>query len=116
MSESFGLCSAQVGFDLGKLLQRRPQILDDLGGNDVGRREVVVGFQAFVFEPEDVEAGLIACEDLVELVRAPTAIRVLFGPGGAALVDVPSLVAGNELVEVGALEALRLEGEMDICA
>jgi len=35
------------------------EIFDDFLGENVGIREIVGFFQAFISEPEDVEAGLI---------------------------------------------------------
>ena len=50
----------QVRGYLCKLRQRGLQILYNLTSDDVGWREVGAVFEAFVFEPEDVEVELIA--------------------------------------------------------
>ena len=51
---------AQIPHDLPELLQCRFEVFHDLLGDDVGIGEVVGGFERFVFEPEDIEAGLVA--------------------------------------------------------
>jgi hypothetical protein len=68
--------------------------------------------EALVAEPEDVEAGLVAGDDLVEAIGAPAALRLPLGPGRLALVAVGDVVEFDELVEVGAGEATLLQGEV----
>lgn len=51
-----------------ELLQRRAEVLDDFGGDDGGVGEVVGVLQRIVLEPEDVEAGLVAGDQLVVVV------------------------------------------------
>ena len=89
------------------------KVFDDFGGDDVGIGGGVGGvFQAFLAEPEDVEAGFVAGDDLFVGVGAPAAIGSLFGPCWLAVVaaclclvrgrQVVSVVAGDEFVEVSA--------------
>src|SRR3990167_5885486 len=69
--------------------------------------------QALVLEPEDVEAALVAGGKLLVGEDAPAAIGVLLlVPRRLALVPVLRVVAGDELVEVRARHAPRLEGEV----
>jgi len=42
-----------------ELGQRRLEVLNDLGSDDAGGREVVGVLQALVTQPEDVEVGLV---------------------------------------------------------
>jgi hypothetical protein len=41
-------------------LERGFQVFDDLGGDDAGIGEVGAVFEAFVFQPENVEVELVA--------------------------------------------------------
>ena len=38
------------------------EIFDDLGGDDIGVREVGAVFEGFIFQPEDVEIEFVALE------------------------------------------------------
>lgn len=53
------LVAPQIPRDQCKLIQRGLQILYDLGGDDVGRRQIGGIFQAFIAQPEDVQAGFV---------------------------------------------------------
>ncbi len=62
-----------------ELGQRGFEGFDDLGGQFGRGREVFAVFQAVVFEPEDVEVGFVARDDLVvgvafEAVGLPSAV------------------------------------------
>src|SRR6266480_2022906 len=50
----------QIRCDFGKLGKRSLKIFDDFGGDDVGIGKVCAVFEAFVFEPEDVEVEFVA--------------------------------------------------------
>lgn len=67
-----------------KAIHRRLQILNDIRSEDIGIGEAVQVGQGFVLDPEDVEAGLVALEDLVHGEFAPAAIVVFLGPGFVA--------------------------------
>ena len=73
------------------------QILHDLGGDDVGRGKIGGVFEGFVFEPEDVEVDLVAFDEVV-VGEALEAFAL------CALVAVLGVIAGDEVVEVGALQ------------
>ena len=47
------------------------EVFDDLLGENIGIGEVVGFFEAFIPEPEDVEAGLVAVVQILVVVRAP---------------------------------------------
>ena len=81
------------------------EVFGDLGGEDGGGGEVVDVFEAFVAEPEEVEADLVAGDELV--VGVP-----LEAVGLLALVAVAGLVGGYEVVEVGPGQGVLLEGEV----
>jgi hypothetical protein len=59
---SFGFRSPslEVGRDFGELGEGGLEVFDDFGCDDVGIWEVGAIFEAFVFEPEDVEIELVA--------------------------------------------------------
>jgi hypothetical protein len=94
----------QAGFD----------VLDDLGGEDVGVGEVVQICEAFVFQPEYVEVGLVAGDDLLVGEFSPSAFRGGFRPGFFAVVPVGGVVAVDEVLEVFQLHGVFLEGVVDI--
>src|SRR5215212_6580150 len=48
-----------------ELLQRRSQVLDDLGGDDLRRGQVRGVLQRLVLQPEHVEARFVACDELL---------------------------------------------------
>ena len=52
----------QISCDFGELSQRGLEIFYDFGGDNVGIREVGAVFEAFVFEPEDVEVKFVALD------------------------------------------------------
>ena len=54
----------QVSGDFGELGQSGLEVFYDFAGQHVGIGEVGAVFEAFVFEPEDVEVGFIALEKL----------------------------------------------------
>ena len=72
---------------------RRLEVLDDLLRDHLGRREVVGVLEGLVAEPEDVEAGLVARDQLV--VGEPLEPLALL-----ALAARVRLVALDEVVEV----------------
>jgi hypothetical protein len=74
------------------------------------------GNEAIVLEPEDVEAGLVAAEQLLVGVGSPSTLGVGLGPQRLPLVAVLGAVAGDELVEVGPLQGVGLEREVDVGA
>ena len=96
---------AQVLCDQGELVQRGLQILDDLGGDHVGGGEIGGVFQAVVFEPEDVQAGFVALDQVV-VGEGVEALGLL------ALVAILGVVAGDEIVQVLAAQRVRLQREV----
>jgi hypothetical protein len=101
--------SPQVLRDQGKFIQRCLQVFDDLGGDYVGGGEIGCVFKAVVFEPEDVQAGFIAFDQLV--IRE--GVKAL---GLLALVTILCFVAGYEVIQVLAAQRIRLQGEVFIGA
>ena len=89
--------------EFGELGEGGLEVLDDLGGDDAGRGEVVGVLQALVAQPEDVEAGLVAGDQLV-VGEAAEPLALL------PLASLPGLVAGDEVVEVGAGRACSSSG------
>jgi hypothetical protein len=79
---------------------------------NIGIGEIVGFFQAFVSEPEDVEAGLVAVDEFVIVVGSPPPVGILFGPSRRPLIAVLGIVALNELVQVLTLQWIGLQGEV----
>ena len=94
------------------------QIVGDFLGQDAWVGQVFAVFQRIIFEPEDVEVGFVAFDDLFVGEAAPSAVGVLvLGP------ILPSFFAGffgfvesDELVEVGSCKRAGFEGEVLIGA
>ena len=70
----------QLRFQLLKALQRALEVFDDFIGQHVGRGQAVQIGKGFILDPEDIEAGLVPCEDIGNIKFAPAAIRVIFAP------------------------------------
>jgi hypothetical protein len=60
-------------------------------GKDIRIGEIVEFFSAFVSEPEDVEADLVAADEFVIVVRSPAAVGILFGPSRRPLIGFSGL-------------------------
>src|SRR3954454_13467392 len=94
----------QIRVDRRELLQGRLEVLDDLGGDDVRVRQVLRGVKALVPQPEDVQAVLVALDQLLIGVGPPAPLRIRLRPGGLTLVPVLRPVAGHEFVQIRALQ------------
>src|SRR5436309_2639588 len=74
--------------------------------------EVRAVLQTLVPQPEQVEAHLVASDDLIVVKRAPSTLRVRLRPRRLTLLPHAGLVTHDELVEIGAGHALGLEREV----
>jgi len=54
------------------------EIFDDVVGENIGIREVVTFFEAFVTEPEDVETSLVAIDQFFVIVGGGENVRSPF--------------------------------------
>ncbi len=72
-------------------------------GNNARIGKVVGGFERFVFEPEDVEAGFVPRDELIIIIGAPAAVGFLFGSGGFTLMSVLGVIALLEFIKIGPL-------------
>jgi hypothetical protein len=90
-------------------LQGGFEVFGDFAGEDVGIGEIGAVFEGLVFEPEEVEVYLVALEQLFVGEAFPTLALLALGAilGG---------VAGHEIVEIGALERVFLEREVQVRA
>ena len=88
-----------------ELFQGGFEALHDLGGEEGGSREVVAVFEGIVLEPEDVEVGFVAGDDL-------GVGEFLEALGFLALGDGSGVIDGFEVVEVLVGEGIGLEGEV----
>ena len=52
----------QISGDLGELGEGGLEVFDDFCGDDIGIGKVGAVFEAFVFEPEDVEVEFVALD------------------------------------------------------
>jgi len=59
----FDALSAQIRGDFAELFDRGFEVFDDFLGENVGIGKIVGVFEAFVPEPEYVEAGLVAVDE-----------------------------------------------------
>ncbi|MBI4487711.1 MAG: hypothetical protein HY694_01380 [Deltaproteobacteria bacterium] len=58
----FNFVAAKVSSNFTELFEGSFEVLDDFLGQNVGTGKIVGFFQAFVLEPEDVEAGVVAVD------------------------------------------------------
>ena len=62
--------------DSAEAVQAGFQILDDLGRQIVRLRQIVQIGQALVLEPENIQAGLVAGQNLLDVEFSPAPFRV----------------------------------------
>src|ERR1017187_2066667 len=104
-SRSTAMLSRQIGGDLSELIESGLQIFHDLSRENGRVREIRGIAEAVIPEPEDVEVGFVTL-DQVLIGEAPETIG--FGP----LMPVLGIVTTDEVVQVGAREGVRLQGEV----
>ena len=92
----------QVLGDQGEFVQRSLQVLDDLGGDHVGGGQIGGVLQTIVLQPEDVQGGLVAFDQVV-VAKGVEALCLL------ALVAIFGAVTGYEVVKVLAAQRVRLQ-------
>jgi hypothetical protein len=80
-------------------------VLDDLLLQHIRRRQIVEVVQAVVFQPEDIETGLVTGHQVFVAEQ-------LEAFGGDALVAVFRVVAGDEILQVVQLESACLQREV----
>ena len=88
----------QIHRDFAELFQSRFKVFNDFLSENIGIGEIVGFFQAFISQPEDIEAGFVAVNEFVVRVRAPATVGILFRPSRFALIAVLRVVALNEFV------------------
>ena len=106
----------QLGLQLLKALQRTLQVFDDIIGQHIGCRQIVQIGKRLVLDPENVEAGLVPCQNVRNVEFAPAAIWIILAPRFGALIAVFRMITGNEILQVGILHRILLQREMDIGA
>lgn len=92
-----------------ELLHRRPQILHDLRRQHVGVGEVVTVLQDLVLQPEDVQADLVARQQVV-IGEGAEALRLL------PVVPVLRMVALDKVPQVVEGQRVGLQREVHIRA
>ncbi len=90
---------------MGELVERGLQVFDNFGGKNGWIRQIVCVFEAFVAEPGDIEAQLVAFLQIL-ITEATEAFGCL------ALVAVLHVIAGDEVIEIGAFERVCFEREV----
>ena len=113
IGESIG---AEVRCDFGELSEGGLEVFDDVGGDDLGSGKIGAVFEGFVFQPENIQVDLVAFDQVFVFVGSPAAFLVLLRPGGLSFVAVLWIVAGDEVIEITALEGVFFEGEMQVGA
>src|SRR5438445_1153681 len=94
------------------LPQRVPQVLRDLLGQDMGIREVGRVLETLVTQPEQVEAELVARQDLLVAIWPPAPIRRRFRPRRFAFMTPARAITGDKIVEVRPGHRALLEREV----
>ena len=97
----------QVLRDGGELLQRRFQVVRDLLGNQLRRRQIGGLFEGVILQPEDVEVYLVALGQLV-VGKGSEAFALL------AVGAVLRAVAGDEVIQIAAFQGVFREREMQV--
>ena len=97
--------STHVFGDSGELLEGGLEVFDDAGGEDFGGCQSIGIFKTFVAEPEEVEADFVAFEQVI-VAEGVEVVAFL------ALVTIFGVVAGDEVVEMGAGERVGAQGEV----
>ena len=82
------------------MFESRFEVFDDFLGENIGIGEIVGLFQAFVSEPEDVEAGFVTVVEFFVIICAPAAVGILFRPSRLALIAVLGIVAGGLVITI----------------
>jgi hypothetical protein len=98
--------------DFAELFQGGFQVLDDLLGENLGIGKVIGVFEVLVSQPENIETGLVAADEILVIVRPPAAFRSRLGPSRFALMAVFWIIILNELVEVFALQRIGFQSEV----
>ena len=98
-----GRSAIQILSDGHELFEGGLQVFDDAGGQRAGGWQVVGVFEAFVAQPEKVEAELVAFEQVFVAEGVETLAFL-------ALVTVFGVVMGYEVVEVDTGEFLKSGG------
>ena len=90
-------------------------VVDDLVGQVGGLWQIVEIGEAVVLEPEEIETGFVAGNELFVGKFAPTAFRILLGvPRFLALVTIDRVVAIDEIAQIFQTQRLALERVVDI--
>jgi hypothetical protein len=95
----------QAGCYISERVQRRFQVFDDLLRKDIRRRHFIQVIQAVVLQPENIQAGLVAGNEVV-VRKVLEALRLI------AFVPIVGVVAGDEIPQVVEFQRLGLEGEV----
>jgi len=67
----FHTLPTEVGSDLADLFEGSFEVIDDFLPEHIGIRKIIGFFEAFVPEPEDVEAGLVVVRSELEESECP---------------------------------------------
>ncbi len=110
-SEPLSLLRQILG-DFGELFQRSLQVFDDFSRQHLRLGQMGRVLQAFVAQPENVQADLIAGQQFLVSEAAPAPLGVIFAPGGPALVPVGRVEAAHKIVKMGPGQRVLLEGEV----
>lgn len=91
-------------------------MLGDFFGERIGLGQIVEIGHRGVLEPEHVEAGLVALQQLFPAEGAPAAIGCRFAPGFLAEVSVQRMVAVDEIAQVVVAHRFLFERVVDVGA
>jgi hypothetical protein len=95
----------QLLINAAKHLQDGLEVVGNLPGQDFRLREVLQVFQTVVFEPEDIQAGLVPLDYLL-IGEGPEALELL------ALVPVLRIIALDEVLQVGITQGIGFQSEV----
>jgi len=100
--------------DLLKALNTCFKVFDDLFCQHIRIREIIKVGQTFISDPEDVQTGFVAGNDLFLAKFAPSALGIVFRPGLLSFVSIFRMIAGYEILQIVIGHLVFLFREMDI--
>ena len=95
----------QAFIDAAKLLQGRLKILGNLGSDPIRQRKVFGIFQAFVLQPEDIQANLVALDKLI-IAKRLKPVRLL------PVVPVGRMITRYEVLQIFVTQRIGFEREV----
>ena len=106
----------QLPFQFLEALQCTLEVFDDVIGKFVGVGKIVEVGKGLVLNPEDVEASLVALQNVLNLKFAEAAFRILlFGIGFLSFEAIFGIIALDKVLQILIGKGILLQREMGAC-